>query len=134
MKGFKRSRKAEPSQGKISPWQKFTTAVFIVMAVMLVLTLLIKCNQGMTSTGPFLRTYEGRIEDKSATIGETQLGSTVRFRLLVRTKSGQRLEVAIDRDNYERAQVGMWIKSSETGIRLSWAEGEQSPPALERGK
>jgi hypothetical protein len=134
MKGFKRSRKSESSEDKKSLRRFFPMTILTLIVLLAGATLWIKCNQWMTATGPFLRTYEGRIEDKSATYAETEFGSGVRFRLVVRTKSGQQLQVAIDRDNYERAQVGMWIKSSETGIQLSWAEGEQSLPALERGK
>jgi hypothetical protein len=134
MKGFKRSRKSETSADKKSLRRFFPMTILTLIVLLLVSTLYMKCNQWMTATGPFLRTYEGRIEDKSATFAETELGSGVRFRLVVRTKSGQQLQVATDQKTYESAQVGMWIKSSETGIQLSWAEGEQGPPALEKGK
>jgi hypothetical protein len=32
-------------------------------------------------------------------------------------------------DIYERAQVGMWIKSSRAGVGLSWSESDRNTAA-----
>jgi len=62
--------------------------------------------------------YEGKILDKWAGYSHTDEGSFPYFRVLVETDSGQKLTVAIDRDNYERAKIGMRIKKTQNGIEL----------------
>jgi len=63
--------------------------------------------------------YEGKIIDKWAGYSHSELGSFPYFRVLVETDGGQRMTVAIDRDNYERAKVGMRIKKTPKGIELA---------------
>jgi hypothetical protein len=84
---------------------------------------LLTCQQRMASTGLYRRSYEGRILNKSATFRERQIGSAVRFLLLVQGNDGDQIEVAVDQDLYERAQIGMWIKKDDAGVRLDTAAG-----------
>ncbi len=63
--------------------------------------------------------YEGRIVDKWAGYSDTDQGSFPYFRLVIETDGSQTLTVAIDRDNYERAKVGMRIKKTSAGIEMS---------------
>lgn len=48
-------------------------------------------------------------------------------RFLIEGKGGDRFEVAPNVDIYERAQVGMWIKSGEAGVELSQPETDHRP-------
>jgi hypothetical protein len=66
--------------------------------------------------------YEGRIVDKWAGYNHSEQGSFPYFRLLVETENGQKLTVAVDKENYERAQVGMRIKKTQKGIELTSAK------------
>jgi hypothetical protein len=84
---------------------------------------LLTCQQRMASTGLYRRSYEGRILNKSATFREKQIGSGVRFLLLIQGNDGNQIEVAVDQDLYERAQIGMWIKKDDAGVRLDTAAG-----------
>ena len=62
--------------------------------------------------------YEGKIVDKWAGYNHSELGSSPYFRLLVESAGGQRSTVAVDRDTYERAKLGMWIRKTKKGIEL----------------
>lgn len=66
--------------------------------------------------------YEGKIVDKWAGYSNTDEGSFPYFRLAIETDGQQKLTVAIDRDNYERAKVGMRIRKTSVGIELTWDE------------
>lgn len=63
--------------------------------------------------------YEGRIVAKWAGYDHSDEGSFPYFRVLVETDSGHKLTVAIDRENYERAKIGMRIKKTQKGIELT---------------
>lgn len=69
--------------------------------------------------------YEGRIVDKSATLRETQIGSRVRRRILVEGRDGRQFEISPVPEVYERAEVGMMIKSGEGGTELYWPPAER---------
>jgi len=79
--------------------------------------------------------YEGKIVDKWAGYNESDQGSRPYFRLLVEPDNGVKFTVAIDRDIYQRAKVGMRIKKTRVGIELSrrapTREGLQDPPGKE---
>jgi hypothetical protein len=63
--------------------------------------------------------YEGKIVDKWAGYHESDEGSRPYFRLLVEPDNGLKFTVTIDRENYQRAKVGMRIKKTRKGIELS---------------
>jgi hypothetical protein len=83
-------------------------------------------RQRFEPSGPYRVDYEGRIVDKSITLAETQLGSGAVERLHIRGKDGETFDVIVNRSLYDRAQVGMWIRSDRDGAKLSWNE---PPPA-----
>lgn len=62
--------------------------------------------------------YEGRIADKWVGYSPSEAGSRTYFRLLVETKTGQKLTVEVDEETYERARVGMWITKTREGTQL----------------
>lgn len=100
----------------------------VVAAVCIVTTFAIIVYQQINSTGLYRTEYEGKIVDKSLTIRESMYGSRVARRLLIESKSGERFEVAPSETVYERAQKGMWIRSSrKSGVELSWSETEWTP-------
>src|SRR5688572_15153350 len=68
--------------------------------------------------------YEGRIVEKWAGYNHSELGSFPYFRLMVETDNGQKLTVAVDQENYERAKVGMRIKKTQKGIEFSRIESQ----------
>lgn len=68
--------------------------------------------------GPFRREYEGKIVEKWARYAESEQGSKPLFRLLVEDNNKVRFTVAVTPDVYERAEIGMRIKKSESGIEL----------------
>jgi hypothetical protein len=130
---MKRSRKAREREETERWWKRRDTIVsgivFFLFAVMLV-GLLVTSGRWLNSGPPFRKRYEGRIVDKSATFVETQQGSRVRFRLLVKEKGdAQPFLVAVNREDYERAEVGMHIRSTDEGLQLSWDEPGESTRA-----
>ncbi len=73
------------------------------------------------------REYEGRVVDKSATYRETDRGSKVKRRILVEGKDGRRFEILPVPEVYERAEIGMMIKSGEGGTKFYWPGTEEHP-------
>jgi hypothetical protein len=71
--------------------------------------------------------YEGKVVDKWAGYNHTEEGSFPYFRLSVEISNGQRLTVAVDKETYERAKVGMWIRKNRSGIELT-AQGAGTDP------
>ena len=102
-----------------------------VLAVVLITAVTFTYYQQFNLTGPYRRNYEGRIVDKSLTIRESQYGSWAVRRLRVRGKGGEEFEVSVSDALYQRAQVGMWIKRSDTGVKVLWQEPDPSPTAVE---
>ena len=93
--------------------------VFFVTLIVLTLAMtLYTCGQRLNSSGLFRRSYEGKIVYKSATISESQRGSGMRYRLSIIAPDGLPFEVAVDREIYERASVGMLIKKDSSGVKL----------------
>ena len=110
-----------------------TFGTVLVFAVVFFALLAGRCYQQYTLSGAYRRAYEGRIVDKSQTITESQTGSGVRRRLLIEGRGGERFEVAIGEESYERAQKGMWIRKTEAGgVELSWPMTPAAVPAFER--
>lgn len=97
-----------------------TFGLVLMLALVIFALLTATCYNQYTLTGPYAREYEGKILDKSQTITESQTGSGVRRRLLLEGRGGERFEVAIGEETYERAQKGMWIKKTEAGVELTW--------------
>jgi hypothetical protein len=104
-----------------------TKGLMIVMAISLAALLTLVYRQLFRADGILRGEYEGKIVDKSLTIQETQTGSKMKRRLLIEGKRGERFEVAPDVAIYERAQIGMWIKSDRAGVELSRSESGGSP-------
>ncbi len=78
------------------------------------------------SLRPRPSTYEGRIVDKSITLSETYQGSGKVLRLHLQGSRGEKFDVKVNYDTYNRAQVGMWARNEGNGVELSWTE---FPPA-----
>lgn len=97
-----------------------TFGLLLILAVVMFTVLTSTCYQQYTLTGAYRREYEGKILDKSQTITESHTGSRVRRRLLLEGRGGERFEVAIGEETYERARKGMWIKKTEAGVELTW--------------
>ncbi|HEV7904618.1 MAG TPA: hypothetical protein VGO96_12315 [Pyrinomonadaceae bacterium] len=108
-----------------------TLALVLVLAVVTFTLLTSTCYQQYTLTGPYAREYEGKILDKSQTITESYRGSGVRRRLLLEGRGGEKFEVAIGEETYERARKGMWIKKNEAGVELTWPMTPAESPAPE---
>jgi len=104
------SREREPHIARSFVW-----IVIIVLVFSGVLTLAYKMKH---SVNPL--EYEGKVVDKWAGYTHSQEGSFPYFRLLLETDGGQRLTVAIDRKNFERAKIGMRIKKTRQGIELAY--------------
>lgn len=106
-----------------------TISFVLVLAVVTFTLLTSHCYQQYTLTGPYAREYEGKILDKSQTITESYWGSGARRRLLLEGRGGEKFEVAIGEETYERAQKGMWIKKTEAGVELTWPMTQAESPA-----
>ena len=114
-----RMRKKPPSSERKSNLRSVAINVFTVTLVGLTLaTTLYSCGQRLNSSGPYRSSYEGKIVYKSATISESQRGSGMRYRLSIIAPDGLPFEVAVDREIYERASVGMLIKKDSSGVKL----------------
>ena len=77
------------------------------------------------------RDFVGRVVDKSLTLYESQMGTSHRPRLLVRAADGRQFQVAITPEQYEVAQIGMWVTRTGGEIKLSWDEPEPARPGGE---
>jgi hypothetical protein len=64
--------------------------------------------------------FDGRIVDKYVALGESQIGSATLPRLSVETADGFRFNVAVNDEQYERAQIGMWLSRRNRELILSW--------------
>jgi hypothetical protein len=97
-----------------------STALVVLLVGATIVAVIFSLRQRSTSTGLYRTEYEGKIVDKSVTIRESQTGSYPVQRLLIRSKSGEEFQVTINNPLYQRAQVGMWIKSNGAGTELTW--------------
>lgn len=106
-------------------------SLVLVLAIVTFTLLTSTCYRQYTLTGTYAREYEGKILDKSQTITESYRGSGVRRRLLIEGRGGEKFEVAIGGETYERARKGMWIKKTEAGVELTWPMTTAESPAPE---
>ena len=102
-----------------------TKVLMVVVALGIAASLMLVYRERLRPGGLSRTEYAGKIVDKSLTIRETELGSKMVRRLLIEGEGGERFEVAPELDIYERAQVGMRIKSSRSGVELSWPERDR---------
>lgn len=116
---------------ELKPGQAAKYVLLSLVAAITFTSLINHCHRQYTLTGAYRREYEGRILDKSQTITESRQGSGVRRRLLIEGRGGERLEVAIGADTYERAQKGMWIRKTAEGIELTWPLQADESHAIE---
>lgn len=105
------------------------SALIIAVAAAFAITFYQKFN----STGAYRMDYEGRIFDKSLTLRERQIGTGSVNRLHIEGKNGDRFAIIVNSSLYERAQVGMWIKSDRNGAQLSWTEPSPADRESKRG-
>lgn len=93
-----------------------------VLVLAVVAAIIFSIYQRYSSTGLYRTDYEGRVMDKSATVTESNEGSGVSRRLLIKAADGQVFQVYATRSLYERAQIGMWIKSKGSNVELTQDE------------
>jgi hypothetical protein len=101
---------------------KVGTVLVCVFVLVGVAAIILFIHQRYTSTGLYRTDYEGRVVDKSATVTESQEGSGTARRLLIKAADGQVFQVSVTRSLYERAQIGMWIKSKGSNVELTQDE------------
>ncbi len=114
-------------------WPAASTLLLIGLVVLMLAAGVIILRQRFTASGPYRVDYEGRIVDKSVTLSETQIGSGSVKRLHIRGKNGARFDVIVNDSLYDRAQVGMWIRSDRRGAELSWTEPPSNAGAETEG-
>lgn len=95
----------------------FLAAALIVLMVGGVIALF---YQRHNATGLYRREYEGRIVEKSLIPHDSQTGSSAERAFLIKGNNGEQFQVIVGRDIYDRAEVGMWVKSDRAGVKLSW--------------
>ena len=88
-----------------------------LLIVILTITAIVfqKCN----SKGFYSGRYEGEIIDKGIISHESLTGSSAERYLVIADKNGNRFSVYVTTALYKRAQIGMWIRKTETGQELS---------------
>ena len=77
---------------------------------------------------PALTDYEGIIVDRWAAHNQSQEGSTPYFRLVIETEKGERITVRVDVNTYDRAKVGMRIKSRAGQVELAETPARNPTP------
>lgn len=95
-------------------WRTIAWGLLIAALLVGVLTVGFKARQQVRPLE-----YEGRILDRWAGYHHSDEGSFPYFRLVVETDDKHKITVAIDRDDYERAKVGMRIRKTPAGIEMS---------------
>ena len=96
----------------------------VMIAIMIVIAMLaaLLLYPQYTLSGPYRREYEGKVLDKSITLNDSRTRTGARRRLHLEGRDGERFQVAVNEDIYERAQVGMRIRRSPSGIELEFPE------------
>ena len=95
------------------------TALVVVVVIVVAAAAFISIRQRYTSTGLYRIDYEGRIVDKSVTVTESETGSGVKRLLRIRANNGEEFQVYVNRNLYEQAKVGMWVKSKAGSAELT---------------
>lgn len=80
------------------------------------------------------RDFDGRIVEKYVALGESRIGSVTRPRLVVESADGRRFTVGVSDEEYERAQVGMWLSRREDELILSRDEPARRAPDGKGGR
>jgi hypothetical protein len=75
------------------------------------------------------RDFDARVVDKYVAFRESLIGSATLPRLVVETADGRRFNVAVNDEQYERAQVGMWLSRRDSELILSWDKPGPGPPS-----
>lgn len=100
-------------------WEKVELICLSLLALLILATLMAIYYQRSTSTGMYRRDYEGEVVDKFVSYHESQTGTGIERHFLIKGKSGEQFQVVVGKELYERARIGMWIKSSQAGVELS---------------
>ncbi|HEV2860430.1 MAG TPA: hypothetical protein VGX48_05430 [Pyrinomonadaceae bacterium] len=108
------------------PWYKALYVFVFVLAGALAVAVAVTLVNQYRQRGAYRVEYEGHILDKSVTLQETLLGTEATRRILIRTKSGEEFQVVVNEVLYERARVGMWIKTTRDGAQVY--DSEPPPP------
>ncbi|MBA3240822.1 MAG: hypothetical protein H0T60_06305 [Acidobacteria bacterium] len=122
-------RRDEP--GRVRWYNDTAGLIAIVLTALLLPAGGVILYQRFKLTGPYRIDYEGRVVDKSLTLRETEEGTQAVTHLIVEGKDAARFRVSVNRGLYDRAQVGMWIRSNRDGAELSWSEPSRRPPTGE---
>jgi hypothetical protein len=98
-------------------WNVKTTAVLLAILVCVSLFIfgIFKLRQARLASIP--AEFEGVIVEKQISLAETEEGSYPYFRLLVEV-DGKRFTVAVYKEIYEEAEVGMRLKRSAKGLEV----------------
>lgn len=78
--------------------------------------------------GPYRTEYAGKIVEKTIRLHESQEGSWAERYLTIEEEGGVRSQVVVAPSIYDRAKIGMWIKSRKEGIELSSPENTFESP------
>jgi len=117
-RGMAKSRGTSMRGFSDSVWSPKTIISLVVILAGLSLTMfgVFRLKQSQISSLP--SEFEGRIVEKWVSTHETQQGSDFSFFVLVEIEGTRRLTVPLDRDTYERAQIGMRLRRSQRGLEL----------------
>jgi hypothetical protein len=100
--------------------------------------ILLLVGAGLVFAYPYLkkpplieRDFVGRVVEKFLATGETYRGTVGGLRLLVEDQHGMRFRVAVSDEQYEQAQVGMWVTRRAGVVALSWDEPRPGTPGAD---
>ena len=100
-------------------WMVTEGGCLITSVLIGLLTITLMVSQKCRSKGFYSGNYEGRIIDKGIITHESLTGFSAERYLVIEEKTGTRFSVYVTRTLFERAQIGMWIRKTETGQELS---------------
>ena len=90
--------------------EKIVLSAKVLLTVMLFVGLMLFYQHNLRMFAQLARPeYEGKLINKSLTVRETRQGSKISRLFLLEGTDGVRFEIAPGEDDYERAQIGMWI-------------------------
>jgi hypothetical protein len=101
-------------------WNALGILLAFALTALMILGFILNRRQRFTSSGIYRREYEGRIVEKFLIPHDSPLGSSATRAFLITGRGGEKFQVIASPDIYDSAKVGMWVKSSKTGIELSW--------------
>jgi uncharacterized Fe-S cluster-containing radical SAM superfamily protein len=109
------------------PFGVTADVVACTLAIAAVIAICVLLYQRYNLRGPYRMEYEGLIVNKSVTIEESLTGSYPVLRLHVKGRDGRVFEVIVNASLYDRAESGMWIKSTADGAAVSRPTAEAAP-------